>query len=312
MNDFNPNDILNRQLGEEETALNTAIADQAKIIQGHRRRLLEHMNEEYQVERKYIEQTPMTSEQRESKIAGLNQKYELRIVKLDQELEPHVLDLKQAEMAGKSKLAARRMEATQRLQIVQDLLNSGYIPEENRAAVMQEQLQTVGINVSLGMFKPPKTTPQDQLKAIRNEMEYITVATSPFVPKRVGGKMFNTDGTLRKDVLFVETEGTKGRPLTIAEREEGNRLFAHRRHLQSERNRILGEIQVGRLTRAMDTASGVQSTPFSKAIAGQVQTPKSVSKGKPTVALVNQLKAQGLNRAQAEAWLKENGYDVGS
>lgn len=308
MDQFDPNEILNRQFGEEEAALTTAIQDQAKVVQGHRRRLLEHMNQEYQIERKYIEQTPMEDAQRDAKVAQLNQKYELRMAKLDQDLEPHVLELQQQEAAGKSKLAARRMEADQRLRIVQEMMTKGFIPEENRAAVLQEQLQAVGVSVPLSMFKPPKTTPQDQLKAIRAELEYVTAATSPFVPKKDGGEMFNRDGTLRSDVLFVEARGTKGRRLTAAERDEANRLFAYQRQLQSERNDLLGELQVGRLTRAMAVAGNMQSTPFANKVAKQVQQ-KPV---KPTVALVNQLKARGLDRKQAEQWLKENGYDVSS
>ncbi len=281
MDQFNPQDILNQHLGEEEAGLTSGFDEQESALRAHFQGFIDQMQQQYRVERKYLEQTPMDFEQRNAKVRDLNKKYEMQALKLQQQAQPNFLNLEQQRIAARTKLNTRRQQGAQRLQLVQDLLQSGHIPEENRAAVMQEQLQAVGLNVPLAMFKPPKTTPMDRLKMVRSELEFIGDATSPFVPKRDGGEMFNKDGTLRKDVRFVEAEGTKGRPLTEAERVEASRLFAYQRQLQSERTRLLGELQTGRLTRAMDTAGNQQSTPFADGIRKQVQVPTAKPKDDP-------------------------------
>lgn len=311
--------ILHGDIDARAKEFDAQFQSQEQMVRGHFQDLLKNMEGEYQIERRYLEETPMDREQREEQVRRLNLKYEKQIYKLKSEAQGPLSELQQQRSATLAELEAKRSDALRRVQVVRDLAKSGRIQDEG--AAIQEQLQAVGISLPMAAFQPPKEiTPQDQLKAIRSELEFVTAATSPFVPAKEGGEMFNKDGTLKKDVLFVESSGSKGRRLTEAEREEANALFAHQRYLQSARNQVLGQLQAGRLSRAMETAGNTQSTPFADKIAEQVQkqapkpttVAKSALKGKPTLALVNQLKAQGLSRVQAEQWLKENGYDVGS
>lgn len=280
MDQFDPNKILDQQFGEEETALRTTLKSHAGKLKEHRRRLLESMNEEYKVERKYIEQTPMDYEQRYSKILQLNQKYELKMVKLDQELEPHVLELEQAEVTGMSRLTARRREADQRLRIVQELVDKGHVPEQSRTAVLQEQLQAVGVNVPANMFKPPREeTVQGQLNTVRARLSAIDDVLGAIAPSRSGKTVLNKDGTLRKDALYAEIKGTKGRLLTEEERQRVNQLLAQRRDLEGLRSKILEEANIGPLTVAMNVAGSQQrGTPLSSGVEklARPSAPKSV------------------------------------
>lgn len=118
-------DGLKQRFDEQTAGVDSAVSEQAKLLQEHRRRTLEGMNQEYLIERKYIEQTPMTDEQRTAKMMQLNKNAELSIARLDRSLESQVLALKQQQAAARSRVQAERREALTRLQKEFDSAKAG-------------------------------------------------------------------------------------------------------------------------------------------------------------------------------------------
>jgi hypothetical protein len=289
MDGFNPIDILNDQLGKQETLLNTAVADQAGVIRDQRKLMLENLHNDYLVERKYVEQTPMEVEQRNTKLLQLNQKYELKMNKIDQSLEPHIMDLEQKSAAAKSKLMSQRQEGTRRLAIVQGLIDKGLITDQT--AAIQEQLQTVGISMPITAFRQP--TQKRQLGDIQSELSSLDQSLKTFLPRKSGKPMLDRQGNLLTNALFSfggesDTERfANARQSTPDERTQGNQLLARRRELLQEKNDLLLQNNVGPLQRSMATAGNMQGSPFSKGVASQIVSPMP-KRGKAEYAMNKQ------------------------
>lgn len=261
MDQFNPNDILNQQLGEEEAAFDNGFRQQESALRAHFQGFIDRMQQQYQVERKYLEQTPMDFEQRNARVLDLNKKYEMQALKLQQQAEPHFLELQQKQLAAKTKLDMRRQQGAQRLQLVQDLLSSGYIPEQNRAQVMQEQLQAVGLNVPLSLLRPPRRTVQD----VQADLRGVEAALGQFEPGR--------DRKWRKDIpIGFKTMNEFGEIAVEEADAEQKQRYGLLVNARDELHRELAGVVTGanRLSNAMMTAGGAQGNPLAQKLAAKV------------------------------------------
>lgn len=264
--------VLNRQFDAQGSELDTHFSGQETAIRQHFQNLLENLHGEYQIERKYIEQTPMDPKQREAKVQQLNLKYEKAIYKLKSEAEPHFAELKQKRDAAMFQLESKRTEGLQRLQLVRELSDKGMITDP--AAAVQEQLQVVGVSLPLTALKQP--TQRRQLGDIQSELDAVSRALGVFMPNKKGKPMFDKRGNLLRNVRFSETgDEADSRATTAEERLLGDQLLQRRRELWQEKNDLLLQKNVGPMQRGMATAGNMQSTPFAKGVAGQM--PKQAS-----------------------------------
>lgn len=264
--------VLNRQFDAQGSELDTHFSGQETAIRQQFQNLLENLQGEYQIERKYIEQTPMDPKQREAGVQQLNLKYEKQIYKLKSEAEPYFAELKQKRDTAMFQLESKRTEGLQRLQLVRELSDKGMITDP--AAAVQEQLQVVGVSLPLTALKQP--TQRRQLGDIQSELDAVSRAFGVFMPNKKGKPMFDKRGNLLRNVRFSETgDEADSRATTAEERLLGDQLLQRRRELWQEKNDLLLQKNVGPMQRGMATAGNMQSTPFAKGVAGQM--PKQAS-----------------------------------
>lgn len=272
---FDPFELLNEQFDAEDATIDSAVQQQAQLLQGHRKRLLENMNQEYLIERKYIENTPMEREARGAKLGQLNKKYELRMSKMDQELEPHVLDLKQKQAAAKTKVASQRQEGQRRLTIVQGLVNKGLVVDQE--AALQEQLQAVGISMPITSFRQPVRKMED----VRGELTEINrLFEAGYIRHNANRSMLDKEGRLRSNVKFSPTGAEQdARSATPLEIERGNDLLKMKAKLTEELDTLLLQNNVGPMQLAQREAARVQGNRFAKGVVDQLpkRKPEPVS-----------------------------------
>lgn len=317
MDQFNPTDWLNEQFAGEAADVDTAVSQQATLLKDYRRRQLEHLHQEYQIERKYIENTPLAQEDRDNKVRQLNQKYELRAVKLDQELEPHVLSLQQKHGTAQAKVTARKDEAMKRVQVVQELDEQGLVT--NRAAALQAQLKTLGVSMPLSGLQPPsrKRTIQDatyELKMVSSQLAHYLPAdpkwtwrgkTKPADPR---GEFIPPDALFAPYVDESNPAQTRkgARPMTQDEYRYGVALKTRAGLLQQELMKLLAENNVGPMQRGMATAAGIQGNPFAAQLREQMPAPAKTQLTPEQAAAFVELSGGDNNKARELA--RAQGY----
>lgn len=264
---------LNNQFDAQGGELDAHFSRQETVVRQQFQGLLENLQGEYQIERKYLEQTPMDSEQREAKVRQLNLKYEKAIYKLKSEAEPHFAELKQMRDTARFKLESKRAEGLQRLQLVRELSDKKIITDP--AAALQEQLQVLGLNIPAAHLRQPSR--EQQIGYLEGQIASLDRSLSgKFTMRKEKDSIFGKDGKLRKGVMYSPTgDARDAAELSDADRASADELFAERTRLENQKLSWFAERDVGPMQRGMATAGSVQRTPFSKGIADQL--PKKTS-----------------------------------
>ncbi len=91
--------LLDDQMRARHEAINKAFLEDASSLKG-----------EYDIERKYLEATPMEADQRDEKVRRLNKEYDLRLHRLRQSYNPRYALLEQEMIIAFSKVKAAYLD----------------------------------------------------------------------------------------------------------------------------------------------------------------------------------------------------------
>lgn len=304
---MNPYEILDERYTQQFQNVERTLGEQENLVREQAAQQYDMLAQRYQLERRYIEATPMDWEQQRGKIQDLNKKYEMKALELHQKVQPHFQDLQSKKAQAIAELQQDRQARQARLKLIDELVQNGTIPQAEVA--LKEQLQTVGVPVSLSDLQgPPRKT---QIADLRSELSAVTDALKRFALDEEGVPTdYDVTGRALVGGEWVEQDLAPVTPELAS-------LYPQLKQRQAQLLEGLGAL----LTQEQAERPGLhQFSGSATRIAArrnktfQEQAAQLVpQKLKPIPqGLVEALKAQGFDRQQAEQWLRKNGYDVKS
>jgi len=268
---FDPRVMLDKQIGEQDALLESQFSQQRDLLNQMWDKTMKGMEEEYLVERRYLEETPMDSEAFDTHMRSLNKQYELKIVRARQQAEPHYLELQGKLQASRGQLMAQKKEADDRLNWIDELSAKGVI--QNKTAAVQASLSTIGINLPLQALRPetkPPTHKQvvanigSQLTAVRNEMR-------KFMLRKGSGSLLDSRGNVRANVVYsMNRDKKESRKLTDDEKTELKALFKLNSELETLMRSTLEQSGLSSMQKSMLSAAATQATPLAEGILGLI------------------------------------------
>jgi len=270
---FDPHKIFEDQYGQQLQTIEESFGQQEEQVRSHFDGLYQNLHQQYQVERKYLDQTPIPYEQKLQKLQQLNKKYEMKILDLRQQAQPHFTDLEQKRQTAFGRLNGQAQEIKQRLTLVDELISNGRL---DPAAGMQEQLQTLGVSVPLSELRGPSRL--RRLQDIQKEINMVESLLDAYEPKVTG--FWVKDQPLRITPTSFKEDLRKA---TETEAMMFQDLKNQYSELRQELQQALQERNVAPMTRAMNTAKQLKTgdTPMTQMMRNLKPKPRSTTTSDP-------------------------------
>jgi len=307
MDNIDPIKILQDQFERKQTLLDQQIGQQEQEIDRTWQQQYGNLEQQYNIERKYLEQSPGEMEQKKKALLSLNKKYEMKLNDLRTKIQPHVEQLKSQRATAEAKLGEQLTQAQMELNVIDRLAEQGVISDPR--AIMQQKLQAVGIDIPYAQMRQPK--PEDKVRKIESELSRINNALKRFEPGRDEPGWKNVIGAFAlgkwgEDVPlgYKDRDPVTGEEVSYDATEEQigtfKALLDKRQELERQRNQLLLTGQPGaELVHHMGGALNrvaQNRNPLAVQIEG-LKKQTSKSKGKLTDPAIAQ---QFLQRAQGD------------
>lgn len=160
---------IEQEIGAQESALQQAFDKQYGDLEG-----------QYNIERHYIQNSPSIEPQQKARqIEQLNKRYELKIHDLRSQVQPGMQQLDAQRRQAMMQIEEDRQRREHEVSIIDRLAQQGVI--EDPAAVLQQKLQAVGVNVPIGALRP--TTPAERIRAQQAELRSVDAVLANFDPE---------------------------------------------------------------------------------------------------------------------------------
>lgn len=238
------------------------------------------LENQYNIERHYIENgMGIDPQQKAKQIEQLNKRYELKINDLQSRIQPGLKELETVRRQEHIKLEDDLLKRRVELNVIDRMVEQG---AADPVVALQQKLQTVGVNVPIGLLKQMRaTTPQKQLDTLKEEARAIEYALESFLPAEIKKRFLLSDKVISPEAYSPTGYDEDARPITREDRERKQALLSRLAQVRQQIETLAPDLN--RMSNAMDTAQRMKTAgdPMADQARGLVQGQQSKQQPKP-------------------------------